>query len=120
VTAVSTAFPRDRRLLKGIEYSRVFGGGDRSTDRFFTVLAKINDVSTARLGLAISRRAAPRAVDRNRLRRLARESFRQLELSALDYVVMAKREAAAAANPVLRASLDQHFQRLSRRAPQQD
>jgi ribonuclease P protein component len=80
------------------------------------VLAKLNALSVARLGLAISKRVAPRAVDRNRLKRLARESFRQLELAPLDFVVMARKDAAGAANPILLSSLDQHFIRLSQRA----
>jgi len=116
VTALSTAFPRTHRLLAGAEYSRVFGGADRSSDRFFTVLARLSQHSTARLGLAISKRVARRAVDRNRLRRLAREAFRQLDLEPLDYVVMARKDAVAATNPEVRSSLDRHFGRLSRRA----
>jgi ribonuclease P protein component len=94
----------------------VFGGADRSADRFFTVLARLNELTHARLGLAISRRSAPRAVDRNRIRRLARESFRQLELAPLDYVVMARHEAVSAEKSLLRSSLDRHFTRLSSRA----
>jgi ribonuclease P protein component len=118
VQSLSTAFPRTHRLLAGAEYSRVFGGADRSSDRFFTVLAKLNELPTARLGLAVARRVAPRAVDRNRLRRLAREAFRQLELAPLDYVVMAKKEAVTAANSEIRSSLDRHFSRLSLRVTQ--
>jgi len=80
------------------------------------VLARLNQLSRARLGLAVSRRALPHAVDRNRVRRLARESFRHLELAPLDYVVMAKKDARAATNPELRSSLDRHFSRLGQRA----
>lgn len=116
MAAVSTAFPRERRLGTAKDYSRVFGGAERSSDRFFTVLASLNGLSQARLGLAISRRVAPRAVDRNRLRRLARESFRQLTLAPLDYVVMARKDALQATNPAVRGSLDRHFVRLSERA----
>lgn len=116
MAALSTAFPRARRLTTGAEYSRVFGGADRSSDRLFTVLASRNALPEARLGLAISRRAAPRAVDRNRLRRLARESFRHLDLAPLDYIVMARREAVTSGNELVRASLEQHFSRLSDRA----
>jgi ribonuclease P protein component len=94
----------------------VFADSARSADRFFTVLARPNSLNIARLGLTISRRAAKRAVDRNRLKRLARESFRmQQQLAPSDYVVMAKPEAAAADRKALRASLDQHFRRLSER-----
>jgi ribonuclease P protein component len=94
----------------------VFAKADRSSDRFFTVLARLNELSQARLGLAIAKKIAARAVDRNRLRRLARESFRQLELASLDYVVMARKDAVSAPNPSLRSSLERHFARLSRRA----
>jgi ribonuclease P protein component len=116
VAASSTAFTRAKRLTQARDFSRVFGGAERSADRFFTVLAKLNDQSTARLGLAISRRAAPRAVDRSRLRRQARETFRQLELASLDFVVMARSDATRAPKDALRASLERHFERLSRRA----
>lgn len=71
----------------------------------------------ARLGLTISRRSAKRAVDRNRLKRLARESFRsQCGLPAWDFVVLARPDAARADKQTLRASLDEHFKQLSRRA----
>jgi ribonuclease P protein component len=117
VAASGTAFTRSQRLTKGEEFTTVFGGADRSTDQFFTVLARINQLSGARLGLAISRRVAARAIDRNRLRRIARESFRHLDLAPLDYVVMARKDAVTAEKPALRASLDSHFSRLSARAP---
>jgi ribonuclease P protein component len=116
VTGPSKAFTRSSRLTASREFARVFRSADRSSDRFFIVLARVNDSAVPRLGLAISRKAAPRAVDRNRLRRLARESFRQQSLAALDYVVMASRDAVNAGKPELRTSLDRHFERLSRRA----
>ena len=50
------------------------------------------------------------------LRRLARESFRQLELAPLDYVVMAKKDTVQATNQTVRGSLDKHFRRLSDQA----
>jgi ribonuclease P protein component len=117
VTGPSKAFTRASRLTSSLDFTKVFRAANRSSDRFFTVLARANEVAHARLGLAISRKAAPRAVDRNRLRRLTREAFRQSEqLAPLDFVVMASREATTAARPELRASLDRHFDRLSRRA----
>jgi len=56
-------------------------------------------------------------VERNRIKRLARESFRRAvkKLPAIDIVVMAKRDAAGAPNDVLRRSLDRHWQQLARK-----
>lgn len=55
-------------------------------------------------------------MDRNKLKRLARESFRQQTLPALDFVVLARAGSAAAERLALRASLDRHFAQLARAA----
>jgi len=116
LVGTGSGFPRERRLRTSKEFGRVFADPVRSSDRFFTILARPNDVGTARLGLAISRRAAKRAVDRNRLKRIARESFRQKALPAWDFVVTARPAAAAAPSAALHASLDSLFAKLARRA----
>jgi ribonuclease P protein component len=106
-------FSPQQRLHTAAEFGRVFAAPARSTDRFFTVLGRHAGSANARLGLTISRRAAKRAVDRNRLKRLAREAFRlQRSLPPWDFVVLAKPGAHAAQKSVLRSSLDQHFARL--------
>jgi len=87
---------------------------ERSSDRFFTVLARPNDKNHARLGLAISRKAARRAVDRNRLKRIAREAFRHAPPApAIDLVVFAKPGAAREDRHTLRNSLDRHLVALA-------
>ncbi|HEX5419702.1 MAG TPA: ribonuclease P protein component [Gammaproteobacteria bacterium] len=117
----SAGFPLPRRLGASRDYGRVFADPVRSSDRFFTVLARRNDSTFARLGLAISRKAAKRAVDRNKLKRMARESFRMLRLPSADFVVLARPEAASASREDLRQSLDAHFSKLARRVePRRD
>jgi ribonuclease P protein component len=54
----------------------VFRQGQRSADRFFTVLYRPNALDMPRLGFAISRKKVRHATDRNRLKRVVRESFR--------------------------------------------
>jgi ribonuclease P protein component len=89
--------------------------GGKASDTMFTVYSAGNALPHPRLGITVSRKAAARAVVRNRIKRQIRESFRLHcnRLPPLDIVVIGHR-AAAAANPgELRASLAQHWQRLS-------
>jgi len=52
------------------------------------------------------------------LKRLARETFRQLDdLPAWDFVVMARPGAAGSRNDQIVASLSQHFETLIRKGP---
>jgi ribonuclease P protein component len=74
----------------------------------FIVQCAKNDGREARLGMAVGNRAAGNAVNRNRLRRLIRESFRmhRQEMPAVDVLVTARSAAAAAANRVVFESLE--------------
>ena len=104
------------RLLRACEFNRVFDKAVRSSDQYFTVLARENDLEYPRLGLAISKQKARLAVTRNRLKRLIRESFRQEQngLYCADYIVMAGARSSTASNKRLLRSLDQHWQKLNK------
>ena len=87
-------FPKRLRLRKRGEFERVFGRPRRSTDELFTVLARRNRLPYPRLGMAISRKHAPRAVVRNRVKRLVREVVRRNRErfpEGCDVVAIAKR-----------------------------
>lgn len=114
--AVSDArFPVDVRLLRAADFKRVLATGRRRHDACFTVVVLPNNLQTSRLGLTVSRRAARLAVQRNRIKRLVRESFRQHRkyLPAMDIVVMAKPRATDSDNPALCASLTWHWQQIN-------
>jgi len=66
----------------------------------------------ARLGLAIAKKQLPRAVDRNRIKRVVRESFRLLQVQEHDFVVLARRDTVTATNAQLFLSLKHHWDRL--------
>ena len=85
----------------------------------FTVLSRNNGMDQARLGLAISRKHCRKARDRNRLKRLVRESFRQhaRELKGLDIVVLGRPETAAADNRTVFSSLAKHWQNTRSATP---
>lgn len=114
-------FSRQSRLLKPAQFKLVFQQPIRSTDNYFRVLARANDIQQNRLGMAISRKACAKAVGRNRIKRLARESFRNRMLgksveNSLDIVILPTALAAGQNNNTLNESLSTHWQTLTRKA----
>jgi len=111
----SNRFSKDNRLLIAADFGRVFQGATPSRDRLFTVLCRDNTTTTARLGLAISKKHCRRAAARNRIKRIVRESFRHSKdlLGGLDIVVMNQPGAATATNTELFDSLCGHWRRCS-------
>jgi ribonuclease P protein component len=81
---------------------------------FFSVTAQPNELERARLGMAVAVRAMGGAVERNRIRRLIRESFRlhQALVPALDIVIGVRANARGAVAADLRASLERLWDRL--------
>ena len=105
---------KGNRLLDSQDFGRVFAAGQRSADKYLTILYVPTDRGVSRIGFAVAKKQLPRAVDRNRVRRLARESFRknQDSLGSLDIVIMARSQASRATNLTLYQSLDRHWARL--------
>ena len=101
------AFPRELRLLTPSHYSRIFNEPARVTNQYFTLLAKPNDLSHPRLGLTIAKKRVKKAVQRNRLKRLARDSFRltQHQLDNIDIVLMVKNGVDELSNDMLNQQL---------------
>ncbi|HEY3808742.1 MAG TPA: ribonuclease P protein component [Steroidobacteraceae bacterium] len=113
--AAGFRFPRARRLRRPIEFKRAYAVGQRLGDEFFTINVKANEHDGARLGMSVAARILRRAVDRNRLRRLIRESFRrhQSALPCVDIVIGLRAGVKAADNQQLRAALQQLWHRIS-------
>ncbi len=97
----------------------MFKNGQRSGDRFFTVLFHPNALGQPRLGFAISKQKVRLAVGRNRLRRLVRESFRRRagDLPAVDLVVLARDGTRAADRAEIAASIEKHWLRITNSPP---
>ena len=89
-------FPKHARVRRRNEFLRIQRKGLRVHTSSFTVVAKLGlEEVGPRLGCVVSKRVG-NAVVRSRVRRLMRETFRRLvpELSRVDFVVIAKPQAA--------------------------
>jgi len=87
-------WPPDLRLRRRRDYQRVFQEGRTEATPYFILRWRPNDRGVPRLGLQIGRRAASRAVVRNRWKRWAREVFRRHRHGwpAVDIVLVARPE----------------------------
>ncbi len=63
-------------LRGAAEFRIVYARGERYDGRFMTAFVLPNDLGQQRLGVTASRKTSLRAVERNRMKRLLRESFR--------------------------------------------
>ncbi len=63
-------------LRETAEFRVVYARGERYDGRFMTAFVLPNDSGQQRLGVTASRKTSLRAVERNRMKRLLRESFR--------------------------------------------
>ena len=114
-------FSRQSRLLKPAQFRLVFQRPIRSGDDYFRVMARASGIQQHRLGMAVSKKACAKAVGRNRIKRLVRESFRARMIEpatdhALDIVVLPTAKAAKQTNKQLVESLSTHWKNLTRKA----
>jgi ribonuclease P protein component len=76
-------------LLHKADFDRVFAENQRARTDYVMVMVRPNQVGFPRLGMIVAKRLLRRAVDRNRVKRCVRESFRLVlpELPPCDFVV---------------------------------
>jgi ribonuclease P protein component len=110
----SAGLPRDARLRRPGDFAALRTSSGRAGGRCFHMRFRENEFGHARLGLAISKRVSKRAVERNRIKRLLRESFRRVrhQLPAVDMMVMAREQAAGVPGPQLLTELDGLWKKL--------
>ena len=117
-TLTAASFTPAHRLRHKPQFDLLYREGRRHSDNLFLVLTRPNSLTHARLGLSIAAKAVGNAVNRNRVKRVIRESFRLnlYRLPALDIVVNARPLARTTLNPLLARSLEQLWDKLARHA----
>lgn len=101
-------FKKSQRLLTAHDYKHVFDAAQKVSNNHFICLYRLNSFGYARLGLAISKKIIAKSHDRNKIKRLVREAFRNTKtLPAVDIVVLIKMDIANIASYILTNELIQ-------------
>lgn len=81
------------KLTGPSDYQPVFSSAKKIADSNFLFLFRDNKINNARLGMAISKKNIQSAVQRNKIKRLIRESFRHNldRLDNIDIVVLTQK-----------------------------
>ena len=115
---VTYRFARKYRLTKTDEFSSVFGFRKAIRGQWLMLhyQPRTNGESSARLGLVIGKKQLKRAVDRNRVKRIAREHFRlaRATLPGCDLIVRLMVRPSPLDGRALAEDLEKLFERLRR------
>ncbi len=86
------SFTPQERLHTASQHQRVFNQADKSSSESFIMLFRENNVGFPRTGVVVAKRKAKRAVDRNLIKRIVRDSFRlnKTKLPSYDFIVILK------------------------------
>jgi ribonuclease P protein component len=106
--------PRERRLDPA-GFRDTFDGNETQAGRFLVMWLRKSGTGQGRVGVMATKRLFRHAVDRNRARRLLRETYRLNQprlLPGVDLILLARRPMAG----IRRAELDREFARLARKA----
>lgn len=114
------SFSTDVRIRCAADYKSVFDGALFKVHQpHFLFLAKLTEQPKSRLGIVVAKKKVRRAHERNRIKRLARESFRLNQPKFgldIDVVVMPKVGIETITNAELYQQLDFAWQKLQRLA----
>ena len=105
-------------MLTPTHFTFVFQQPLRAGTPQITILGRQNSLGHHRIGLTVAKKNVKRAHERNRIKRLTRESFRlrQHELPSMDFVVVAKKGVADLDNRALSEALEKLWRRHCRLA----
>jgi ribonuclease P protein component len=105
------SYPRSARILNKKQYNQAFKKGAVVRTPAVVMYARPVQTEAARLGVIISKKSASKAVDRNRFKRLCKNTFRLKRnlLLSKDFVILARPKAKYLSNQELVQCLEQLF-----------
>ncbi|MCC2616926.1 ribonuclease P protein component [Aestuariibacter halophilus] len=111
------SFSRELRLLTPSHFESVFTNATPAVSPTLTLLGTANQLEHPRLGITLSKKRVRKACQRNRIKRLIRESFRhqQHQLPSIDIIVIGKSNLDTLSNDEIRHQLSKLWKKLAKR-----
>jgi ribonuclease P protein component len=120
------SFTKATRLLTPHDYKQVFEAAAlRVSTKEILILARTTQLDHARLGIVVAKKNVRRANQRNRIKRITRETFRHQQhglvapSGGIDAIVLARAGLALLDNVALHTLLNQLWRQLQRKANKQ-
>ena len=89
---ISGSRAKKMRLDNSLDFLNCFLKGKRTYANAFMIQYLENDLEYGRLGIRIAKRKIKKAVERNRIKRIAREVFRKGRFNGIDMVLVLRNE----------------------------
>lgn len=104
-------------MLTPAQFKSVFSNPIKASSAEITLLAIPNSEQHPRLGLTVAKRYVKRANQRNRIKRVIRDSFRlnQHDIPHLDIVVLVRNGVIEMENAEINKLIEKLWRKLSRR-----
>lgn len=104
-------------MLTPAQFKSVFSNPIKASSAEITLLAIPNTEQHPRMGLTVAKRFVKRANQRNRIKRVIRDSFRlnQHDIPHLDIVVLVRNGVMEMENAEINKLIDKLWRKLSRR-----
>ena len=116
---VGFGFPKQHRLLTARDFQRVFDqSGLKASSKRISLLAATNQLGYPRIGFIIPKKQIRLAAQRNRIKRVIRESFRLQGTSHFGYdiIVLVRKGLDENDNAGIRADFEYLWKKLKQRA----
>ena len=114
-------FGKSLRLLNAADYTAVFNDVTwKASSKELLCLSQENGLNHPRIGLVIAKKNIRHAVQRNRVKRIIRESFRlrQHQLPAIDMIILARAGLGELCNTELSLEINKLLDRLLKKIEQ--
>ena len=89
---ISGSRAKKMRLDNSLDFRNCFLQGKRTSTHAFMIHYLENDLEYGRLGIRIAKKKIKKAVERNRIKRIAREVFRNGRFNGIDMVLVLRNE----------------------------